>query len=96
MAKGLRRGIKRSTHTRAGKKLGRVFVDLSGPKVVKSHGGKCYTLIMSDDFSRYTWVYTMRHKSDAAETFNQFLSDTRADSVPSQVVTVRSEGGGEF
>ena len=96
MAKGLRRGIKQSTHTRAGKKLGRVLVDLSVPKVVKSHGGKRYTLIMSDDFSRYTWVYIMRHKSDAAETFNQFLSDTRADGVPSQVVTVRSEGGGEF
>ena len=38
----------------------------------------------------------MCHKSDAAETFNQFLSDTRADGVPSQVVTVRSDGGGEF
>ena len=35
-------------------------------------------------------------KSDAAETFKQFLSDTRADGVPSQLVTVRSDGGGEF
>ena len=34
MAKGLRKGIKQSTHTRADKKLGRVFVDLSEPKVV--------------------------------------------------------------
>ena len=38
----------------------------------------------------------MRHKSDAAETFKQFLSDTRADGVPSQVVTVRTDGGGKF
>ena len=96
MAKGLRRGIKQSTHTRAEKKLGKVFVDLSGPKVVESDGGKRYTLIVRDEFSRYTWVYFMRHKSDAAETFKQFLSDTRADSVPSQAVTVRSDGGGEF
>ena len=66
MAKGLRKSIKQSTHTRAGKKLGRVFVDLSGPKVVESLGRKRYTL---DDFSRYTWVYFMRHKSDAAELF---------------------------
>ena len=36
MAKGLRKGIKQSTHIRADKKLGRVFVDLSGPKVVVS------------------------------------------------------------
>ena len=96
MAKGLRRGIKQSTHTRADKKLERVFVDLSGPKMVKSDGGRRYTLIVRDDFSRYTWVYFMRHKPDAAETFKQFLSDTRADGVPSQVVTVRSDGGGGF
>ena len=70
------------THTRADKKLGRIFVDLSGPKVVKSHGGKRCTLIVRVDFSRYTWVYFMRHKSDAAETFKQFFSDTRSDGVP--------------
>ena len=96
MVKGLRRGIKQSTHTRADKKLGRVFVDLSGPKVIKSHRGKRYTLIVRDDYPRYTWLYFMRHKSDAAEMFQQFLADTRADGVPSLVVAVRSDGGGEF
>ena len=39
MAKGLRKPIARSTHTRAAKKLQRVFVDLSGPMVVQSIGG---------------------------------------------------------
>ena len=82
MAKGLRRVIKQSTHTRADKKLGRVFVDSSGPKVVESHGGKRYTLIVCDDCSRYTWVYFMRHKSDAAEIFKLLFADTRADGVP--------------
>ena len=38
----------------------------------------------------------MRHKTDAAETFKQFLSDACADGVPSQVRTVRSAGGGVF
>ena len=96
MAKGPRRGIKQTTHTRADKKLGRVLVELNGPKVVESDRGRRYTLIVLDEFSRYTWVYFLRHKSDAAETFKQFLSDTRADGVPSQVVTVLSDGGGEF
>ena len=50
MAKGLRKGIKQSTHTRADKKLGRVFVDLSGPKVVESLGRKRSSLIVRDDF----------------------------------------------
>ena len=38
----------------------------------------------------------MRHKLDAAEMFEHFLADTRAGDVPSQVVIVRSDGGGEF
>ena len=59
-------------------------------------GESVILFIVRDDFSRYTWVNVMRHKPDAAETFKQFLSDTRADGVPSQVVTVRSDGGGEF
>ena len=51
---------------------------------------------MRGDFSRYTWVYFIRHKSDAAEMFKKFVADTRADGVPSQAVIVRSDGGGEF
>ena len=96
MAKGLRKGIKQSTHTRADKKHGRVFVDSSGHTVVESSGRKRYTVIVCDDFSRYTWVYFIRHKSDAAETFEPFLAETRANGVPSKVVIVRSDGGGEF
>ena len=67
----------------------------SGSKVVDPHRGKRYTLIVRDVFSRYTWVYFIRHKSDAAEMFKQFLADTRTDGVSSQVVIVRSNGGGE-
>ena len=57
MAKGLRKPIARSTHTRADKKLQRVFVDLSGPMAVQSIGGKRYTLIVRDDCTRFTRVY---------------------------------------
>ena len=67
-------------------------MDSSWAKVVKSHGRNRYTLIVRDDFQRYTWVYLMRHKSDDAETFKQLFSDTR----PSQVVTVGFDGSGEF
>ena len=66
------------------------------PKAVESLGGKRYTLTVRDDFSRYIWVYFMRHTSDAAEMLEQILAGTRADGVPLQVVIVRSDGGGEF
>ena len=66
MAKGLRKPISRSTHIRADNKFGRVFVDLSGPTQVESKGRNRYVMIVRDDYSRFMWVYFMRHKSDAA------------------------------
>ena len=44
-------------------------MDLLDPNVVDSLGRKRYTLIVRDDCSRYTWVYGLRHKSDASEMF---------------------------
>ena len=96
MAKGLRKPIARSTDTRAAKKPQRVFVDLSGPIVVQSIGGKRYTLIMRDDCTRFTRVYFFRHKSDAANAFESFLAEVRPDGTPSAVMAVRSDNGREF
>ena len=62
----------------------------------ESLGKKRYTLVVCDEFLRYMWVYFMRHKSDATELFQQFLANSRTDGVPSTVVIIRSDGGGEF
>ena len=96
MAKGFRKGIPHSTKSRSDRKLGRVFVDLSGKKSLASIGGMQYVMIVKDEFSRYTWLYYLRNKSDAASAFKRFLTDVRADGVPSEVQIVRSDDGGEF
>ena len=96
MAKGYRKPIANSTKSRATKKLGRVFVDLSGPKSIPSLLGKKYVMIVKDDFTRYAWVYFLERKSDAADAFRKFLADVRGDGVPSEVERVRSDNGGEF
>ena len=96
MAKGLRKPIARSTHTRAAKKLQSFFVYLSGPMATQSIGGERYTLIVRDDCTRFTRVYFLRHKSDVAGAFESFLAEVRADGTPSAVVTVRSDNGREF
>ncbi|CAN0277930.1 unnamed protein product, partial [Laminaria digitata] len=57
MAKGYRKPIPSSTKTRASKKLGRLFVDLSGPKRTPSLLGKRYVMLVKDDYSRHAWVY---------------------------------------
>ena len=88
MAKGLRKPIARSTHTRAAKKLQRVFVDLSGPTAVQSIGGNRYTLIVRDDCTRFIRVYFLRYKSDATNAFKSSLAEVRADGTPSAVMAV--------
>ena len=93
MAKGLRKAIHKTTSTRASKKLGRVFVDLCGPKHVSAAGGKRYMMIIRDDFTRFTWLKFLRNKLDAADAFKEFLADTRTEG---DVEIVRSDGGGEF
>ena len=47
-AKGIRAPVKH-TDCRSDEKLGRGFVDLSGMKPVKSHGGNQYATIIRDD-----------------------------------------------
>ena len=54
MAKGLRKPITRLTHTRADRKLRRMFVDVSGKMTVPSIGGKWYIFIVGDDCTRFT------------------------------------------
>ena len=96
MAKGYHKPIPSSTKSRASDKLGRVFVDLSGPKRTPSLLGKKYVMLVKDDFSRYAWVYFMKHNSDAADAFRKFLANVRADGISSKVKIVRSDNGGAF
>ena len=72
MAKGYRKPIANSTKSRATEKLARVFVYLSGPKSTHSLLGKKYLMTVKDDFTRYSWVYFLERKSDAAEAFREF------------------------
>ena len=41
-------------------------------------------------------MYTISHKSDATEAFEKVLADNRVEGIPSEVVEVRSDDGGEF
>ena len=93
MGKGLRKTIPSTTTSRATRKVQRVFVDLSGKKAVASINGSRYAMIVRDDFTRYSWLYFLRHKSDASAKFEQFLSDVRGHG---DVECVRSDNGGEF
>ncbi|GJW58674.1 retrovirus-related pol polyprotein from transposon TNT 1-94 [Tanacetum coccineum] len=49
-----------------------LHMDLFGPSTVRSYGGNRYTLVIVDDYSRYTWT---RFLKDKTEAFDQFVFD---------------------
>ncbi|KAJ9544441.1 hypothetical protein OSB04_024148 [Centaurea solstitialis] len=50
-----------------------LHMDIYGPVNVQSIAGKKYTFVIVDEYSRYTWVFFLRSKSDAPEEI--ILSD---------------------
>jgi hypothetical protein len=40
-------------------------MDLMGPTITASLGGKKYILVVVDDYSRYTWIRLLKEKSEA-------------------------------
>jgi hypothetical protein len=41
-----------------------LHMDLVGPARVRSVGGKCYVLVVVDDYSHYAWVFFLEDKSE--------------------------------
>jgi hypothetical protein len=48
-----------------------VFFDVWGP-AVDSFGNKKYYVHFIDDFSKFTWIYLLRHKSEVFQFFKEF------------------------
>ena len=72
-----------------------IHLDLFGPNDIASIQGKFYVFVIVDDYSRYTWVLFLAHKSDA---FNEFVKwCKKVQNEQGHMITfVRSDRGGEF
>ena len=49
-----------------------IHSDLWGPSPIVSHLGHRYYVIFIDDFTRYTWLYPLKLKSDVLSVFTNF------------------------
>jgi hypothetical protein len=58
---------KRATH-----KLELVHSDICGPMSITSLSNNLYFILLIDDFSRMTWVYFLKTKSQALSMFSNF------------------------
>ena len=72
-----------------------LHLDLFGPNRVASLGGKYYALVIVDDFSRFTWVFFLTHKSDTHPIFAKFCRKIQNEK-GCNIVFVRSDRGREF
>ena len=72
-----------------------LHIDLFGPVSTPSLSGKRYTLVIVDEYSRYTCVFFLKAKSDAAEEIIKFIKQAEVlYKLP--VRQLRSDNGTEF
>lgn len=50
-----------------------IHIDVWGPYKVSTHTGCNMFLTIVDDFSRYTWVHLIKHKSDSVAVLENFI-----------------------
>ncbi|KAH9801407.1 hypothetical protein KPL71_001014 [Citrus sinensis] len=72
-----------------------VHTDVCGPINVQARGGYEYFITFTDNYSRYGYVYLMRHKSEALEKFKEYRAETEKQ-LDKNIKKLRSDRGGEF
>ncbi|KAK8569059.1 hypothetical protein V6N12_007591 [Hibiscus sabdariffa] len=80
---------------RASDLLGLIHSDVCGPMNTQARGGYQYFITFTDDFSRYGYIYLMRHKSEALERFKEFKNEIQKQHGKS-IKALRSDRGGEY
>ncbi|GJV98073.1 retrovirus-related pol polyprotein from transposon TNT 1-94 [Tanacetum coccineum] len=72
-----------------------LHMDLFGPSAVQSYGGNLYTLVIVDDYSRYTWTRFLKNKTEAFDQFEIFSKKIQ-NQLGCTIVSIRTNHGREF
>nr|GEU78868.1 putative ribonuclease H-like domain-containing protein [Tanacetum cinerariifolium] len=75
--------------------LFRLHMDLFGPTFVKSLNKKCYCLVITDDYNRFTWVFFLATKDETSPIFKTFRTGLE-NQLSLKVKVIRSDNGTEF
>ncbi|KAI5390023.1 hypothetical protein KIW84_075374 [Lathyrus oleraceus] len=62
---------------RANDLLALIHTDVCGPLNIPARGGFQYFITFTGDFSRYGYVYLMKHKSESFEKFKEFKNEVQ-------------------
>ncbi|KAJ9566931.1 hypothetical protein OSB04_002897 [Centaurea solstitialis] len=72
-----------------------VHTDVCGPFSHEARGGYRYFITFTDDFSRYGYVYLMRHKSKNFEKFREYQNEVQ-NQLDRKIKFLQSDRGGEY
>ncbi|GJU60183.1 retrotransposon protein, putative, ty1-copia subclass [Tanacetum coccineum] len=75
--------------------LGLIHTDVCGPFKITSRQGANYFVTFTDDFSRYGYVYLLKHKHEVFETFKVFQKEVE-NQLGKTIKSLRSDRGGEY
>ncbi|GJU85359.1 putative ribonuclease H-like domain-containing protein [Tanacetum coccineum] len=77
------------------KPLFMLHMDLFGPTFVSSLMHKKYCLVVTDDYSRFSWVFFLTTKDETSEILKFFIKEVE-NLVDKKVKIIRSDNGTEF
>ena len=49
-----------------------IHSDVWGPSPISSIGGSRYFVVFVDDYSRYSWIFYMKHRSELLQVYSNF------------------------
>ena len=75
--------------------LALIHSDISGPMHIKSMNVSRYLLTFIDDFSRYTWVFFLKKKSEVCEKISE-LKALIENASGLKIKILRYDNGGEY
>ena len=95
MSKQTRNPFPSHTNFVARKALKVIYAYICGPISPTTPGGNQYFILFVDDFSRKMWVYMLKQKRDAFETFKKFKRLVE-NGIEKHIKTLRTDQRGEF
>ncbi|GJR00071.1 putative ribonuclease H-like domain-containing protein [Tanacetum coccineum] len=72
-----------------------LHMDLFGPTSVRSINHKTYCLVITDDFSRFSWVFFLRTKDETSGILKDFIRQIE-NQLNQKVKTIRCDNGTKF
>ncbi|KAK0588753.1 hypothetical protein LWI29_005016 [Acer saccharum] len=89
---------KKNSYIATKRPLELVHMDLMGPIQTESINGKKYIFVCVDDFSRFTWVYFLRNKTETFDYFKKFCNQVQNEKglEIKKICRIRSDHGTEF